>query len=131
MCFSSFMSINIMVHCMLAGNKYVHYISHISHFCHIFQRHIWGDVSSIDHVTMRTMYTTNYVTCYWHVSLNKYRCNFENIDYTALILHGYTDMTLMNICAKNNQLQHLSYMLFQYICQKHICWPKCIHKPYI
>ena len=38
-------------------------------------------------------YFAIYISCYWHMSLNKYGYHIENIGNTALILHGYINLT--------------------------------------
>ena len=73
-------------------------------------------------------YFLNYISCYWHLSLNKCGWNIVNIGHIALFLYGNTEATLVHISVK---LQCIPDMLLPHVYQKQICLSSCTFMVYI
>ena len=109
---------------------------------HIFHRYIWGVYMKYMNqiwspawiLWTKALYTyfANYISSYWHVTLNKYGYNTVNTVHTALILYTHTDAKLVHIHIKPKTTTSSSHV---------IAFPKSkinilakldmIHTPYI
>ena len=97
-----------------------------------FQGHTWG--YTCNYVSYMSLASTkwqgwmyrhfgNYISCYWHVPLNKYGCHVTNIIHTVLFHFWHIDPTLVHICANAQQPYHPCHILLVYMCQKQIQLP--------
>ena len=107
--------------------------THFTYYCHVCVRnkyasqtaHAWyiRDVYvymwQILSYQLQTFYKSFthlpcYISCYWHMSLNKYSSHIVNMGQTALNLCGHIDLALMHIFPKHNY-----NIYFTYYC--HVC----------
>ena len=69
-------------------------------------------------------YFLNYISCYFHISLNKRGCHTTNIAHTVLTPHCHIDATLVYICQNTTNCK-IYCMGYCYMCQKQTWPPSC------
>ena len=72
--------------------------------------------------------TECHCTHVWHVSLNQYGYHITNMSYTAIMLNGHMDPTIVHRCAKTKQtLISNAHVVAIYVPERNMAWKLMCH----
>ena len=117
---------------------------HVSNLIHWWLQVIWYVLyipihCCIHHIWIFTYYSFTYeyateknmkgdvtechCTHVWHVSLNQYGYHITNMSYTAIMLNGHMDPTIVHRCAKTQQtLISNAHVIAIYVSERNMAW---------